>query len=149
MTQLPTDPLTPASKSQTIVVGVASLITSTAFFIFAALTIQMTSASGRISLPPVIFLIALMLIIGVGFLSVAVVIFRRQEKRGPYLLGSVTLYLVGAFLFVMPIATAGAMMLTQSYQDSWLLLKVLPLSSLGLLAIRLAHIRRKKQCTSM
>ena len=145
MTNDPNDPLTPASKGQVVVVGIASAVTSIAFFVFAALTIHMTATSGRIGQLPVIFLIALMLVISVGFLAVAISMFRKQEGRDSQLMGSATLNLVGGFLVVVPLAVAGSMLLTQSNRDSWLLLKILPISSLGLLAMRLARVRKKKR----
>jgi hypothetical protein len=145
MVHLPSDPLAPASKRDVRMAGIASSITSIAFFVFAALAIRMTAKSGRLGLPPVIFLNALMLAIGICFLVIAITVFRRQEKRDPQLMSSATLYLIGGFLFVLPLAIAGVMVLTHSYQDAGLLLHVLPISGLGILAMRLGHLRRKRR----
>ncbi|HVT72902.1 MAG TPA: hypothetical protein VHD61_07180 [Lacunisphaera sp.] len=141
MQRLPKDPLTPATRSQVIVAGVASLITAIAFIIFAAVTTQMTFASGRIRLPSVMLLIAFMLVISLGFFDVTVAIFR---KRRLYLLSSTTLYLIGSFLFILPLGMLGWSLMKESPEDTLSVLKVLSLSSLGLLTIRLAHIRRKR-----
>jgi hypothetical protein len=126
--------------------GVASSITSIAFFVLAALAIRMTAKSGRIGLPPVIFLNALLLAIGLCFLAIAIAVFRRQDDPNPQLTGSATLYLVGGFLLILPLGIAVVMVLTHSYDDVGLLLiHALPMSGLGILAMRLAYLRRKRR----
>jgi hypothetical protein len=145
MAHLPSDPFARASKRDVRMVIIASLITSVAFFVFAALAIRMTAKSGRLGLPPVIFLNALLLAIGICFLAIAITVFRGQKKPDPQLMGSATLFLIGGFLLVLPLAIAVVMVLTHSYQDAGLLLMhVVPISGLGILTIRLAHLRRKR-----
>jgi Na+-driven multidrug efflux pump len=145
--RLPEDPLTPASRGQTLVVGAASLIAGIAFLVFAALTVHVTSASGRIGQPSVILLLAVMLVIGVGFIDVAVAIFRKKGKSRSYLLSNTTLYVSGCFLFIIPLLLVGVSILGKSQEGAWSALKVLSVSSLGLLAIRLARIRSKRSLT--
>jgi hypothetical protein len=145
MAHLPSDPLAPASKRDVRMVGVAASITSIAFFVFAALAIRMTAKSGRLGLLPVILLNALLLAIAICFLAIAIAVFRKQGKRDAQLMGSATLYLIGGVLLVLPLAIAGVMVLTHSYQDAGLLLHVLPISGLGILAMRLAHRRRRRR----
>src|SRR4051812_27209931 len=128
MSHLPDDPLTPASKGQTLLVGVMSLIAASAFFVFTALTIQNTSASGRIAQPSIIWLIALMVLIGAGFLDVAFALLRKGGKRRRYLLSSTTLYLVGGFFVAVPVVLVAHSVLTRPDKELWSLLRVMTLS---------------------
>jgi len=144
MNQLPKDPLTPASKREVLITGVASSITGIVFLIFAILTINITHSNGRLGLPPVMFLIGFMVIVGVGFLGAAFTIFRGKDKREVSLFSSPTLYLVGGVLFVLPLLIVALIIGMGSRVDLILVARVLPIMGLGLLAIRLARIRSKK-----
>lgn len=144
MSRLPKDPLTPASKNQVLVTGIASLLFGVTFLGLATLAIRLTSDSGRILLPSVITLIAVMLVIAVGFLDVAFAALRKKEKRRPYLLSSFTLYGVGGFLVVIPILVFGLSLVKAPEEIVWFDYRALSGVGIGLLAIRLAHIRRKK-----
>jgi hypothetical protein len=144
MNRLPKDPLTPASKREIMITGVASLITGIAFLIFAALTINITHSNGRLGLPAVMLLIGFMVVVGVGFLGAASSIFRGRNKSGISLLSSPTLYFVGGVLFALPLGILALGFIMGFRADLVFVVRLLPLSGLGLLAIRLARIKSKK-----
>ncbi len=147
MVLLPEDPLTPASRDQILVVGVASLIAGIAFLVFAALTVQMASTSGRIGQASVILLIAVMLVIAIGFLDVAVAIFRKKGKGRPYLLSNTTLYLIGGFLLIIPVLLVGVGIFQKSQGMTWSALEVLVFAGIGFWAMPPARMRSKRSLT--
>ncbi len=137
---MPEDPTTPATKGQTIVVGVASAVAGVGFLVCAGLMIVLTHSSGRLMLLPVIFLNCVTIILGVGFLDVAFALLRKKEKRRAQLFGNFTLYLAGGFLIFVPLFLLFLGLVEGSDVD----LRILGGVSLGLLAIRLAWVRKKK-----
>ena len=81
-----------------------------------------------------------MIVLGVGFFDVAFAVFRKKEKRRAQLLGNLTLYLAGGFLIVVP----PLLLLLNLLEGLEVDFRPLWISSIGLLAIRLAWIRQKK-----
>ena len=144
MNALPKDPLTPASKRQLLISGVASSITGIAFLVFAALTVNITHSNGRLELPSVMLLIGFMVIVGVGFLSAAFAIFRGKDKPGVSLFSIPALYFVGGVLFALPLLILALGFVMGFRVELIFIVRLLPMSGLGLLAIRLARIRSKK-----
>lgn len=141
--RLPKNPLTPASKIEVLITGIASAVAGIIFLVFAALTVWITYSNGRIGMPPVVMLISVMVILSIGFFDVAFAIFRTNGRRRKHLLSNATLYLVGGFLLILPtlMVILGALM--NSKWELTPILTFLSMSSLGLLAIRLARIRSK------
>jgi biotin transporter BioY len=141
--RLPKDPLTPASKVEVLVTGIASAVAGIAFLVFAALTSWITYSNGRMGLPPVAMLISVMVVLSIGFFDVAFAIFRTKTRRRKNLLSNATLYFVGGFLLILPTLMVILGVLMTSKWELTPILTFLSMSSLGLLAIRLARIRSK------
>jgi len=141
--RLPKDPLTPASNGEALITGIASAAAGIAFLVFAASTIRITYSNKRIGLPPVVLLISVMVVLSIGFFDVAFAIFRTKTRQRKHLLSSVTLYLVGGFLLILPTLMVILGVLMTSKWELTPILTFLSMSSLGLLAIRLARIRGK------
>lgn len=113
------------------------------FLMFAVLTIKLTYASGRLAQPAVLVLISVMVVLSAGFLEVAFATLRRKEKRRAQLLGRTTLLLIGGFLVFLPLLLLGVSIWMGTEAEVASAVGVLSLSSLGLLAIRLARIRKR------
>jgi hypothetical protein len=88
-------------------------------------------------------LISVMVVLSAGFLEVAFATLRRKEKRRAQLLGRTTLLLIGGFLVFLPLLLLGVSIWMGTEAEVASAVGVLSLSSLGLLAIRLARIRKR------
>ena len=140
MNPLPEDPLEPATKRQEFVAGIGFFLAGIAVLAFATWLTGNAYSNGRLKTLPVICILGGVIFIGIGFLDAAFAVLRKKGRRRPQLLGSVALYLVGSFMIVLPPWMTIDSILKGEKTD----LKVLWLVSLGLLAVRLAWIRRKK-----
>lgn len=145
MNSLSTNPLVPANKVLVFIVGVASAIVGIAFVVLTTWTVFHMYAEGRLGQYTVIAVIGIMATLGIGFLGIAFAMFPRKGAQRDQYLGSFVLYVVGGILFVLPVLILALQLMMEPNVELTPILKSLPLSALGLLAIRLGQIRAKKR----
>ena len=132
-----------ASKWQALGVGIVSLAAGMALLVPTAWMIAHTFSSGRLSLA-VIFITGLFLALVTLFLAVAFALFRGKKQPEGQLMGSAALYVVGSFLFGLPLTLLVWGLWMGSKDNLSSIVTILSMSAFGLLVIRLAWMRGTK-----
>ena len=141
--RFPIHPFLPLARRQTLGVGIAALVFGIGFLVFGGVLASYAHTWGSDDRVPVILMLAIIVIVGVGFLDAAYALLRGRRKE---LLGSFSLYAIGGFLCAIPILLLVAIYkgVAKSGNIEQTML-TLPAIAIGLMAIRLAWLRSRNR----
>ena len=146
MLRFPPDPTLRVTKGPAAAVGLVALIFGAGFLVLAGVMSLQIHARGRFGLLPGMLAIALVTVIGLGFLDAAHALLRSDRGSRTVLLSNFTLYWVGGFFCLLP-----ALLLIFHYSGVARLTSLreiattLPAMGIGVLAIWLARSRNKNR----
>jgi hypothetical protein len=145
MSQLPRDPLQPASNRQLIAAGFIFAFAGAGFASFAVWLLSIAHANGRLGTLPVTLLTAFMSVLAVGLFDAAVAVFKKQKNRRKHLLSTPALWVIGGLLILFPICFLVFGHIVRPELGLAPALRSAPLLAFGVAAIALARLRVGKE----
>lgn len=145
MSQLPRDPLQPASNRQLITVGVIFTLAGSGFAVFAVWLISVAHANGRLGTLPVILLTAFIFILAVGLFDAAVGVFKQRKNHRKHLLSTPALWVIGCLLILFPFCFLVFGYVLRPELGLAPALQNAPLAAFGTAAIAIARLRGSKK----
>ena len=147
MSQLPRDPLQPASNRQLITAGVIFTLAGSGFAAFAAWLITVAHANGRLGTLPVILLTAFIFILAISLFDAAAAVFKQRKNRRKHLLSTPALWMIGSLLIALPVCFLLFGYIVRPEMELASALRIAPLAAFGVAAIAIARHRGGKKST--